>query len=880
MHPARKTGGEPDLPPRGRGRVLAQDVVPGCGTAGNAAHAAVARVRAGAHVEAQRGRGLQTQLRRGGRRARSRSPGSLRRSLSGAHLHLVGRALRQTAQGRAHVRPDVRMRQPGMGIRLAILHVVARRRGPVGRRLPGDAQGARAVGDRRQAAHRLQDRHRHLAGAAVRPDGGARHPPRHRRAEPDLPPGRHGRVLAHDGVPGRRAAREAADLGLARVRARTHAQPGRERGLQAGLRRRGRRALACRPGPVPRRIRGSHAHVVGRAGDEAGQGGFGARPRMRLRRPGVRALPPVLHGIARGLSRAGRRLPGHAHGGGAGDRRGQVAHRRRRDAHGRHAADFAVGLHMGRADPAGQRVAELDAPPGRDRRVLAHDLVLGRGPARDRAYAAMARARAGAHVEAQRDGGLQTCLRRPHDGRGTGMAGGLHVGRAHPTPAAVAQAQQPPGGAGRELAPNLRPVGTVSVQRGHHPLRFLGARPYAHVLGRPVLDPRQGPPRDGYVVPIALGRHRVLAHPAGAVGREADLPPRAVEGLADERVALLGRQGDPVQRGSVRPGPHREGGRRLDLGRLHPVVHRIRPNPACDRARVDRIHQVSARERNLEPDLLLVMVAGPAGHGAPRPGPRRFAQQAENVVVVISNLPADFRGTAHIDGGRSGLHFNAVGTVLHRLMRHQGGMTGMGYRHPFFVLDVYGRVPDPAYPDVRHRNLPPGGRRRILAQDGVEDDVVVGIESRQIRRHQARGLAVGLQMHSEGRCRRKPLRYGAGRRVPCHRSIHREKPVEIDCAQNDAPRALLRLGRIVFIAVQQQSVRIAGRERRQAEGAEMHMQVRIRTAARVAGQTQQLALRHLLARVYVDLRQMGVRMLEAGALGPRPDAHVVAVDLV
>ena len=756
MHPTRKTGGEPDLPPGGRGRVLAQDVVPGCGTAGNAAHAAMARVRAGAHVEAQRGRGLQTQLRRGGRRARSRSPGSLRRSLSGAHLHLVGRALRQTAQGRAHVRPDVRMRQPGVGIRLAILHVVARRRGPVGRRLPGDAQGARAVGDRRQAAHRLQDRHRHLAGAAVRPDGGARHPPRHRGAEPDLPPGRHSRVLAHDGVPGRRAAREAADLGLARVRARTHAQPGRERGLQAGLRRRGRRALACRPGPVPRRIRGSHAHVVGRAGDEAGQGGFGARPRMRLRRPGARALPPGLHGIARGLSRAGRRLPGHAQGGGAGDRRGQGAHRCRRDAHGRHAADFAVGLHMGRADPAGPRVAEPDAPPGRDRRVLAHDLVLGRGPARDGAHAAMACARAGAHVEAQRDGGLQTCLRRPHDGRGTGMAGGLHVGRAHPTPAAVAQAQQPPGGAGRELAPNLRPVGAVPVQRGHHPLRLLGARPYAHVLGRPVLDPRQGPPRDGYVVPIALGRHRVLAHPAGAVGREADLPPRAVEGLADERVALLGRQGDPVQRGSVRPGPHREGGRRLDLGRLQSVVHRIRPNPACDRARVDRIHQVSARERNLEPDLLLIMVAGPAGHGAPRPGPRRFAQLAENVVVVLSNLPADFRGTAHIDGGRSGLHFNAVGTVLHRLMRYQGGMMGIGIRHRGQIQmrrRLCAHPPDPAYALIRHRDLPPLriGRRvfphkrighafRRLNQFGG-----VRIIVRRARHLQARGTGQGCR---------------------------------------------------------------------------------------------------------------------------------------
>ena len=57
----------------------------------------------------------------------------------------------------------------------------------------------------------------------------------------------------------------------------------------------------------------------------------------------------------------------------------------------------------------------------------------------------------------------------------------------------------------------------------------------------------------------------------------------------------------------------------------------------------------------------------------------------------------------------------------------------------------------------------------------------------------------------------------------------------------------------------------------------MHVQMRIRAVARIAGQPQQLALRDFLARVDVDLRQMGVRMLKAEGAVPGSDAHLVAV---
>ena len=285
------------------------------------------------------------------------------------------------------------------------------------------------------------------------------------------------------------------------------------------------------------------------------------------------------------------------------------------------------------------------------------------------------------------------------------------------------------------------------------------------------------------------------------------------------------------------------------------------------------------------------MIANPAGHGAPPLGPRRFLNLAE----LVARAVLDFGSTAHVDGGRYGLHFNAVGTVLRGHMRYQRSRSGMSYRNPDLMRDLYGRIRNPAYPDVRHRNLPPGGRRRIFAQHGVDLALyglhILGLDFAVLLlnlNRQACGAGFGFLSHRgiggirlrfrRNRCRLES-RFGAGSYVSGG-PVRREEAAEVHRAPNDASRASLRLARIIVGQQPQQSVRIGGRELHQAEGAEMDVQVRSRTVARVAGQAQQFTPRHLLAWVHVDLRQMAVRVLEARAAGSGPDAHLVAVRMI
>ena len=63
MHPAGNAVAEPDLVPGGRGRVLAQDVVAGGGTAGDGSDDVVGGAGPRAHIEPVRGGGQETQLR-------------------------------------------------------------------------------------------------------------------------------------------------------------------------------------------------------------------------------------------------------------------------------------------------------------------------------------------------------------------------------------------------------------------------------------------------------------------------------------------------------------------------------------------------------------------------------------------------------------------------------------------------------------------------------------------------------------------------------------------------------------------------------------------------------------------------------------------------
>ena len=793
-HPAGDGGAVADLPPGGRGGVPAQDLVLHGGTALDEADPVVGPVGPGAHVEAERGRGLEAQPRGG-------VPGRLEAGEVAVGLHM----------GRGHPTGDGGAEAdfvPAGRVRIPAQDVVAV--GGAGhddsRRIVGGAGAGMHVEVARAGALEAQLRHpgHGQAGqAAVGLHVGRRHPADDGGAEADLVPAGRGRILAQNVVAVGGAGHDDSRRVVFAAGPGTHVEAVRG-GRQAQLRDPGRGqaveftvgldALCGHPagdgGVVADFVPAGDGRIL--AQDVvAGGGAGGDEADLRVAEAG-----PGMHGQA---GRGGRveaqlRHPGHPE-----------------------AVEVAVGLDVAGVDPA-DGVAEADLVPAGRVRILAQNVVAVGGAGGDEADLGVDLAGAGAHVEAVRGAGREAQLRGrvPGHGQAVEVAVRLHVGFGHPAADALAVADFVPAGRVRILAQNVV-AGGVEGQREQDAVPFAGARAQVEAgRGRarktqsgPVVGRRRRGQRQVAPVPVQL--HAGRLHPAADAAAEADpVPGGRGRILRQHRVACGAVRNRGLHgAGRGRRVPHGAalgGGGQAGLGRrrqveaavgLHGVVLL---DPAVDGAVV--AHLVPAgRGRILAQDVVAVGGAGgdEAGLGVGGAGARTDGQavggggleaqlrhpghpEAGKVAVeldVIAVHPAVeaaaeadlvpgrggrilaqnvvLRGRAardrgHLAVGRAGTrtHPQAVrGAGLEAQLRHRG--------HPE-AAEVAVR-PDPVlvHPAVDGRaeaDLVPGGRGRVPAQDvvavggaaGDEADLAVGCAGPRAHREVGGGRGLEAQL--------------------------------------------------------------------------------------------------------------------------------------
>ena len=601
--PAGDAGTELDLVPRGRGRILAQDVVAGRGAAGDEGHPAVGFARSRAHIQVQGGGGQQTQLGRG--------PGDGDPGEVAVGLDIGG----GDPAGNAGTEPDLVPRGRGRVLAQDVVAGGGEGQGdhdPVAGAGPGaQVEAVRGRGQQAQLG-RVADGgrlpgNRQVAPVAVQLHAGGRDPAGDTVAVADLVPGGRGRVLAQNRMAVGTANRQGGHPGAGRARCCPHdaglcgvgqTDSGRQRQIEVafGLHRVVRGNPANNGGLVTDLVPGGRGGILaqdvvavrGAAGDGADLVVAGARPRPDVQVLGGAGLEAQLRGpdnrqageVAVGLDvvpvhpagdavaeadpvpDGGSRVLAQdvvAGGGAAGDRghpgvggartqthvepgrgRGQQAQLRG----GGHdeAGKVTVGLDEVGGNPAGERVADADLVPGGRGRVLAQDVVAGGGAAGDGVDDGVGSARSGAHVEPGRGRGLQAQLRDGGDREPGEAAVGLHGILGHPAVERVVDADLVPGGRGRILAQDVVTGGRAAGDGGDPDVG--GARSGAHVEvgGHGGLEAqlRAGGSGDRKTGKAAVGLHKVLVHPAGNGGLVADPVPAWVRGIPAQQ-AVPGR---------------------------------------------------------------------------------------------------------------------------------------------------------------------------------------------------------------------------------------------------------------------------------------------------------------------------------------------------
>ena len=457
VHPARDAAAVADLVPGDGGRVLAQDSILRGRATGDGGHHAVTGASPGPHVEPGRGRGLQAQLRRSGRR-----PGNRHITEITVRLYLI---LVYPARDRGAV-ADL---PPGSGGGVLAQDIV------LGGAARGDERPHPAVpgGLRKNLDFRREGScpahlwewgpsHGQLAQVTFGLHMGGRDPARDAGAVADLPPGSGGGVLAQDIVlRGRTAANSGQDT-VRRAGAGAHIEASRSGDPQLG------------PGPAHRGHRSPRAYLAGLHPAPQGLIELDLPPSGRLRllpanAEGSRAVVgnDRHHGCVCHRSRMQeyilflRRL-----------REGRSGGRRRNLRYHRHTAEVAVRLHMVAVDPARLHGCILNLPPhGTGSAFLAHNPVPRGGSGRQGAHCRVRGAGALPDGESCDVAGNHTDLGRPEDRHIVRMVG-LHLAGLHPgTEVVIQETDAPPGGRGRVLAQNGVAAGgvrdsAVSMVRG------------------------------------------------------------------------------------------------------------------------------------------------------------------------------------------------------------------------------------------------------------------------------------------------------------------------------------------------------------------------------------------------------------------------------
>ncbi len=675
---------EADLVPAGRVRILAQDVVADGGAGGDEADLVAGLGGAGAHVEAVRGTGRESQLRGG-------VPGHGQGVEAAVRLHVVRGDPAADAPAVADFVPGGRVRilaqdvvaggVEGQREQDAVAFAGAGAQVEAGRGRAREAQPGPVVGGRRPGDGQV-------APVPVQLHAGSLHPAADAVAEADFVPGGRVRILRQHRV------------ALGPVRNRGQHGAGRGRRVphgtalggvgQAGLGRRRQVETAV----------GLHGVVrLDPAVDEGAVADLVPGGRVR-----VLAQDPVAVGGADGdeaglvVGGAGARMYGQAVGGGG------LEAQLRHPGHGQ-AGQIAVELDVVAVHPAVEAVAEADLVPGGRGRILAQDVVLRRGAARDRGDLAVGRAGTRTHPQAVRGAGLEAQLRHRRHREAGQVAVRPDLIPVHPAGHAGVEADLVPGGRGRILAQD------VVLRRGadgDEPDLAVGrAGPRAHREavggGGPEAQLRDG--RHRQAREAAVGPHVAPVHPADDGGAVADLPPGGRGRiLAQDVVAVRGAAPDKADLGVAGAGTG-----------AHVEAERGRGPQAQLRGGVPGRGQ--AREAAVGPDLI---AAHPAGHGAvvADPPPARIGR-----VAPPQRVPGPVGGP---DRGQHGPGVD--GAVAHRDRRGAPQPPAQPRLDLMQAAGVVGRHlvgQHPAPARVRELQLVPEGR--ILGAPRDERDTLNGI---------------------------------------------------------------------------------------------------------------------------------------------------------
>ena len=557
--PAGDAVAEADLVPGGDGGVLAQDVVAGGGAAGDEADLVVSRTRPRAHVEVDRGGGLEAQL--WSWVPGDGEPGEVAVGLDVVAMHPAGNAV---------TKPDL---VPGGRGGILAQNVVA------GDRTTGDGsdnvvagagsqahiEPVRGGGQKTQLRCRVPG-HGEPREVAVGLDVGGGNPAGYPVAELDLVPGGRGRVLAQDVVTGGGEGQRDHDA-VTCAGSGTHVEavggrfPETELGIAAGWRR-------C---PDHREVAELamqlHMVLVHPAVDCIAEADLVPGGRGRVLAQDHVTVAAVRDGACpvAGRSRCRPHDTGLYGVGQAGPRRWCLD-------------EIAFDLHVVVGfNPAGHLVTEPDLVPGGRGRVLAQNVVAGGGATGNRGDAVMCSAGSRAHVEAGRGGGQETepgYGRRPVPGYGQicEVAVGLGVGGGNPAGHLVAEPDLVPGGRGRVLAQNVVAGGGATGDRGDAVMCGAGSRAHVEpVRGGGQKAQLRTVPGHCQAAEAAVGLYIILVYPAHDFVA-ADLPPTGIGRVA-------GQQGAPVRVAGCERGHRRVGGPRAAAHRHRLAASRPAAQP-------------------------------------------------------------------------------------------------------------------------------------------------------------------------------------------------------------------------------------------------------------------------------------------------------------